>query len=187
MSQREPKANYWQGAPMPRHQLVLITKALEDMVPENHPVRLVDEILNAFRQMIKLAIDLKIAEALSSLENQDSWEQDLLGQAISADRLPAAISDLQERREQLAEHMKTAEARDENRRRLGTKGPAQIPKTDPDAASCLTKKAATQPISHQWRRLSDDKGDRPLSPRETLLETEHYSQHSRCYGSSSVH
>ncbi len=40
------KANYWQDAPIPRQQLVLIPTALEEMIPEDHPVRLVDEILD---------------------------------------------------------------------------------------------------------------------------------------------
>lgn len=252
MSQRKPKDCYWQDAPLPRAQLVLMTTALEDMIPQDHPVRLVDEILDSldwtaweatyngrqgqppihpsimakillfamirrlrssrvieyelkhsidfiwlasgrkidhstiadfrrknsaalkdiFRQMIKLAINLgvanlaelcidgtrvlanaskrktwtadrlakalqqldaQIAEALASLETQDIAEEDLLGQDVSADRLPPEISDLQDRRDQLAGHITTAQAMDENRRRLGTKGPAQIPKTDPDS------------------------------------------------------
>ncbi len=40
MSRRKPKAVYWQDAPMPREQLVLIPTHLEDMIPEDHPVRL---------------------------------------------------------------------------------------------------------------------------------------------------
>jgi transposase len=46
MSQRRRKANYWQDAPIPREQLVLIPTALEELIPEGHPVRLVDEILD---------------------------------------------------------------------------------------------------------------------------------------------
>jgi hypothetical protein len=46
MSQRRRKANDWHEAPMPREQLVLIPTALEELIPEDHPVRLVDEILN---------------------------------------------------------------------------------------------------------------------------------------------
>ncbi len=46
MSRRKPKAVYWQDAPMPREQLVLIPTHLEDMIPEDHPVRLLDELLN---------------------------------------------------------------------------------------------------------------------------------------------
>src|SRR5690606_17958579 len=46
MSQRPRKLNYWQDAPMPREQLVLIPTALEEMIPADHPVRLVDEILD---------------------------------------------------------------------------------------------------------------------------------------------
>lgn len=252
MSQRQRKTSYWQDAPTPRDQLVLIPTALQDVIPPDHPVRLVDEILDQldwsaweagyhgsfgqppihpsvmakillfamirrlrssrvieyelkhsidfiwlssgrridhstiadfrrnnsralkdiFKQMIKLAINLgianlselcidgtrvlasaskrktwtadrlakaleqldgQIAEALQTLETNDSVDEDLLGDDISAEHLPKAIRDLKERRQQLADHMQTAQQMDENRRRLGTRGPAQIPKTDPDS------------------------------------------------------
>lgn len=252
MSRRAQKTDYWQDAPMPREQMVLIPTALEELIPSDHPVRLVDEILDQldwtfweasyhgsrgqppihpsvmakillfamirrirssrqieyelkhsidfmwlssgrkidhttlsefrrkhsaelrdiFKQMIKLAIDLKIAnlaelcidgtrvladanryktwttqrlakaleqldgqiaEALANLEANDSLDEDLLGQDISADRLPPAIADLQDRREQLAELMGTTQSMDETRKKNGSKGPAQLPKTDPDS------------------------------------------------------
>jgi len=47
MSKRQAKASYWQDAPMPRDQLVLITESLEDRIPGNHPVRLLDEVLSS--------------------------------------------------------------------------------------------------------------------------------------------
>lgn len=78
-------------------------------------------------------LDAQIAEALALLETNDSFDEDLLGQDISAERLPDAISDLQQRREQLTQHMEAAQQMDEARRRNGTKGPGQIPKTDPDS------------------------------------------------------
>ena len=237
---------------MPRGQLVLIPSALEDVIPADHPVRLVDEILDQldwkeweatyhgsfgqppihpsvlakillfamirrirssrsieyelkhsidfmwlasgrridystlsefrrkntkalrgiFQQMIKLAINLgianlselcidgtrvladanryktwtadrlakalerldaQIAEALEGFEACDAVDEDLLGEDISADRLPAAVGDLEDRREQLAQHMNTAKEMDEVRKKNGSKGPAQIPKTDTDA------------------------------------------------------
>ena len=46
MSKRQPKASYWQDAPMPREQIVLFRTTLEDRIPEGHPVRLLDEILD---------------------------------------------------------------------------------------------------------------------------------------------
>ena len=223
MKRREPKVSYWQAAPTPRDQLVLIPSALESLIPPDHPVRLVDEILDQldwteweagyhgsfgkppihpsilaktllfamirrirssrqieyelkhsidfmwltsgrridhttlsefrrkntselrgiFKQMIGLAIDLKvanlgelcidgtrvladankyktwttdrltraleqldgqIADALENLEVSDCLDEDLLGQDISADRLPPVIADLKSRREQLAAH-----------------------------------------------------------------------------------
>lgn len=252
MSRRTPKVSYWQDAPTPRDQLVLIPSALESVISADHPVRLVDEILDLldwtdwesayhgsrgkppihpsimaktllfamirrirssrqieyevkhsidfiwltsgrridhttlskfrrkytsqlrdiFKQMIGLAIDLKvanlgelcidgtrvladankyktwttarltraleqldgqIAEALENLEVSDSLDQDLLGQDISADRLPAGIADLKSRRAQLAAHQQTTQAMDATRKKNGSKGPAQIPKTDPDS------------------------------------------------------
>jgi transposase len=253
VSKRQAKANYWQDAPMPREQLVLIPTALEEIIPSDHPVRLVDEILDAldwtdwessyhprnfgqppihpsvlckvllfamirrirssrqieyelkhsidfiwltsgrridhttisefrrknstelrgiFKQMIKLAINLgianlaelcidgtrilgnanrfktwtterlakaleqldgQIAEALESLEVNDSLDEDLLGEDISSDRLPAAIGNLKERREQLAAAMETTKAMDETRKANGSKGAAQLPKTDTDS------------------------------------------------------
>lgn len=237
---------------MPREQLVLIPTALEAMIPADHPVRLIDEILDTldwthweaayhgshgqppihpsilaktllfamirrirssrqieyevkhsidfiwltsgrrihnttlsefrrkhsselrdlFKQMIKLAIDLKvanlaqlcidgtrvladanrykswtteklsraleqldcqIAEAIANLEVSDSLDEDLIGQDISADRLPAGVADLKTRREQLAAYREKTEAMDAARKKNGTKGPAQMPKTDPDS------------------------------------------------------
>lgn len=246
------KTSYWQDAPMPREQLVLIPTALEELIPPDHPVRLVDEILGSldwskweatyhgshgqppihpsviakvllfalvrrirssrqieyevkhsidfmwltsgrridhttlsefrrkhtaglrdiFKQMIKQAIDLKvanlaelcidgtrvladankyktwttekltraleqldaqIAEALAELEVSDSLDADLLGEDVSADKLPAPLADLKTRREQLAALREKAEAMDAERKENGTKGPAQLPKTDPDS------------------------------------------------------
>lgn len=98
-------------------------------------------------------LDAQIAEALESLETSDSRDDDLLGDDVSGDdvsadrlpsavdcRLPTAVRDLRARRELLAEHIKTAQEMDENRRRLGTKGLAQIPKTDTDSRFFPTKK-----------------------------------------------
>jgi transposase len=45
MSRRQPKTSYWQDAPLPRAQLVLIADTLESRIPEDHPVRLIDEML----------------------------------------------------------------------------------------------------------------------------------------------
>ncbi|MFO1066851.1 MAG: hypothetical protein U0892_23600 [Pirellulales bacterium] len=45
MSRRKPKAVYWQDAPMPREQMVLIPGRL-DAIPDDHPVRLLDELVD---------------------------------------------------------------------------------------------------------------------------------------------
>jgi transposase len=87
-----------------------------------------DRLAKALEQL-----DSQIAEALATLESNDSLDEDLLGENISADRLPAAVADLQSRREQLAAHMKTTKEMDEIRKKNGSKGPAQLPKTDPDS------------------------------------------------------
>lgn len=46
MSRRTPQANYWQKPAMPRGQLVLFAESLENRIPQNHPVRVLDEILD---------------------------------------------------------------------------------------------------------------------------------------------
>ena len=46
MSKRQPKASYWQDAPLPRGQIVLIPRTIDEMIPPDHPVRMVDEILD---------------------------------------------------------------------------------------------------------------------------------------------
>lgn len=264
LGQRKMKVDYWQEAPVQRGQLVLIPTALEEIIPDDHPVRLVDEILDQldwseweavyhgsfgqppihpsvlakvllfamirrirssrqmeynlihsidfiwlssgrridhttlsefrrqhtkelrgiFKQMIKLAINLKIAnlselcidgtrvkadsnkyktwtakrltkaleqldaqlvEAMENLEVSDSLDEDLLGEDVSADRLPAAVRDLKSRREQLAVHMETLKQMDETRQKNGSKGPAQIPKTDPDSRIVPNKEGGYAP------------------------------------------
>jgi len=46
MSQRTPKSSYWQDAPMPREQIVLFEQTLDSRIPPDHPVRILDEILD---------------------------------------------------------------------------------------------------------------------------------------------
>lgn len=252
MSRRQAKAVYWQDAPIPREQLVLLPTALELIIATDHPVRLVDEILDQldwkqweakyhgrlgqppihpsvlakvllfalirrirssrqieyelkhsidfmwltsgrridhttisefrrnnskelrdiFKKMIKLAIDLgmanlaelcidgtrvlgnsnryktwtterlckalelldaQIVEALKSLEENDLQDEDLLGQDIVNDRMPADLADMQTRRQKLAEAMEKTKEMDEARKANGSKGPAQLPKTDIDS------------------------------------------------------
>lgn len=40
--------SYWQPAPWQRRQIVMFAPTLEDRIPEDHPVRLLDEILGAY-------------------------------------------------------------------------------------------------------------------------------------------
>ena len=47
MSRRIRKSSYWQDAPLPREQIVLIPRSLDDAIPADHPVRIVDEILDS--------------------------------------------------------------------------------------------------------------------------------------------
>ena len=46
MGKYQSKASYWQDAPLPRDQLALFTTSLEDRIPTDHPVRLLDEIMD---------------------------------------------------------------------------------------------------------------------------------------------
>ena len=46
MSRRQRKTVYWQDAPMPREQMMLIPATLEETIPAEHPVRMVDELLS---------------------------------------------------------------------------------------------------------------------------------------------
>jgi transposase len=46
MSQKSVNGGYWQTPPGAREQLVLIPTSLEERIPDDHPVRLLDEILD---------------------------------------------------------------------------------------------------------------------------------------------
>ncbi len=266
MSQRTPKNAYWQDAPAPRNQLVLFTESLESRIPEDHPVRLLDEILGSldwtsweakyhgsfgqppihprimasvllfamirrvrssrnieyqirhsidfmwlvsgrtidhdtisvfrrnhtdqlkdiYRQMIRIAIDMKVAklgelcidgtrvlananryrtwtaervgkvitaldeqlaDAMAKIETADNVE-DLIGQDIADDQLPAEIADLKVRREKLDEILGKLNTMDAQRKKCGKDpktNPAQIPKTDPDARTLLNKEGGYAP------------------------------------------
>ncbi len=267
MSRRQRKTVYWQDAPIPRAQMMLIPTSLEETIPAEHPVRMVDELLDRldwsdwearyhgsfgqppihpsvlckvllfailrrirssrqieyalkhsidfmwlssgrtidhvtlcnfrrshsnelrglFRQLVTLAIDLGVAnlselcidgtrvlasankyktwtaarlekllseldgqltEALSSLEANDRVNEDLLGDAYPADKLPPALADMQSRREKLSEHLERLREMDASRAKYGTdakKNPAQLPKTDPDSRILPNKEGGYAP------------------------------------------
>ncbi len=90
-------------------------------------------------------LDGQITEALATLETNDALDEDLIGQDVSADRLLEAVANLKSRREQLAAHMETVKAMDEVRTKNGTKGPAQLPKTDPDSRILPNKEGGYAP------------------------------------------
>ena len=46
MTRKTPKPDYWQKPPTPRTQLVLFAESLESRIPHDHPVRVLDEILD---------------------------------------------------------------------------------------------------------------------------------------------
>jgi len=46
MTQKSVNGGYWQTSPLARHQILLLETCLEDRIPEDHPVRLLDEILD---------------------------------------------------------------------------------------------------------------------------------------------
>jgi transposase len=78
-------------------------------------------------------LDRQLAESLANLETADAVEQDLFGDGHAADKLPESVADLQARRSRLAALQEQTRAMDEARQQNGSKGPAQLPKTDPDA------------------------------------------------------
>ena len=153
---------------MPRGQLVLLPTALEEVIADDHPVRLVNEILDELdwteweatyhgsfgRPPIHPSVMAKVLlfalirriRSSRSIEYELKHSIDFIWLAsgrridVSADRLPAAVRDLKGRREQLAAHMETAKAMDEARQKNGSKGPAQIPKTDTDSRILPNKK-----------------------------------------------
>ena len=45
MSQKSVNGSYWQKPPGARNQILLISTSLEERIPHDHPVRLLDEIL----------------------------------------------------------------------------------------------------------------------------------------------
>lgn len=264
MSRRKRKVSYWQDAPLPRDQILLIPTRLEDAIPEDHPVRLLDELLDrvdwseyeaayngsrgqppihpsvmskillfalirrirssrqieyelkhsidfmwlasgrkidhttlsefrrkngkqlkgTFKQLITRAIDLgvanlaelcidgtrvladanrykswtterleralkqldaEIADALENLEVADSLDQDLLGDDVSADKLPKSIADMKIRREQLAKLQQVTREMDLVRKQNGSDGPAQLPRTDTDSRILPNKEGGYAP------------------------------------------
>jgi len=46
MSQKSVNGSYWQTPPSARNQILLIPVSLEERIPDKHPVRLLDEILD---------------------------------------------------------------------------------------------------------------------------------------------
>jgi transposase len=48
MSQKSVNGSYWQTPPGSRSQILLIPTSLEERIPHDHPVRMVDEILDTF-------------------------------------------------------------------------------------------------------------------------------------------
>ena len=46
MSQRQPKACYWKDPPVLREQMTLFSPSLDHVIPPDHPVRMLDEILD---------------------------------------------------------------------------------------------------------------------------------------------
>jgi transposase len=46
MTQKSVNSGYWQTSPLARSQIVLIETSIADRIPNSHPVRLLDEILD---------------------------------------------------------------------------------------------------------------------------------------------
>lgn len=263
MSRRQPKSSYWQDAPAPRDQLVLFAETLEQRIPDDHPVRLIDEVLDqlhwtsweakyhgragqppihpsvlckillfamvrrirssrqieyqlrhsidfiwlasgrqidhttlsefrrkhqdelkdVYRQLVGLAVRLGVAKlselcidgtrvqanasrfhtlkaskvelllnelneqlaaALKELEHNDALDE-LFDHEQPADKLPADLREMKARQEQLKQALAQLQAMDEQRRRDGTKGPAQLPTADHDSRVLPNKEGGYAP------------------------------------------
>lgn len=48
MSQKSVNGSYWQTPPGARNQILLIPTSLQEKIADDHPVRMVDEILDTF-------------------------------------------------------------------------------------------------------------------------------------------
>jgi transposase len=46
MSGKNVNASYWQTPPMEREQIVLFQTSIDERIPHDHPVRILDEILD---------------------------------------------------------------------------------------------------------------------------------------------
>jgi hypothetical protein len=129
MSKRQLKTSYWQDAPLPRTQLVLIADTLESRIPEDHPVRLIDELLAQldwsvweaeyhgragqppihpavmckvllFALIRRIRSSRQIDAAMSNLETNDTLEN-LFEDGQEADHLPGDLREMKARQEQL--------------------------------------------------------------------------------------
>ena len=99
-----------------------------------------DRLERALKQL-----DAQIADALENLEVVDSLDQDLLGDDVSADKLPKSIADMKLRREQLAKLQQVTQEMDLVRKQNGTDGPAQLPRTDTDSRILPNKEGGYAP------------------------------------------
>ncbi len=120
-------------------------------------------------------LDGQLSEALSALESADSVNEDLLGDAYPADKLPPALADMKARREKLAEHLETLREMDKSRAKYGTdakKNPAQLPKTDPDSRILPNKEGGYAP-NYTPMVTTDSKGGFIVSADVMIGNVEH--------------
>ncbi|MFO1066850.1 MAG: hypothetical protein U0892_23595 [Pirellulales bacterium] len=79
------------------------------------------------------------------MEVTDTLGSGHVGKRSLGGRLPKSIADLKTRRELLAKLLETTEQMDETRRYNGSKGPAQLPKTDTDSRILPNKEGGYAP------------------------------------------
>ncbi len=134
MSKRQPKIDYWRTAPMPRGQLVLFPTTLEQRIPDDHPVRAVDEMLDRL-DWSEWEAKYHGAAGQPPIHPSDELDE-LFDDGQKADQLPEALRELQARREMLDKAVTTLGQMDADRSswvKDAKKNPAQLPITDPDS------------------------------------------------------
>jgi transposase len=93
-------------------------------------------------------LDQLFDELMDKLDVADAAEKSLDGEDDSAVRLPEALADLEQRRQQVRAALEQAKAADESRQKKGVnpeKNPAQVPTTDPTSRVMPNKEGGYAP------------------------------------------
>jgi hypothetical protein len=129
-----------------------------------HSSRAIEQLLsikadaNRYRTMtadkakaLLLVIDKQIEDyhtEVGQVDEQDNVTEDLIGQEINNDKLPAPLADLQTRRDEILAMQKTCQEADEHRKKQGIdpkKNPFQLPINDTDSRILPNKEGGYAP------------------------------------------